>query len=365
MAKKTVESTDAVTVKKWQEEAHREMFAKSYWARFTGEATPTKSGSEAKDGLVYVKRDLEKGQGDETTITFIPKLRNRARKNDQKMEGYEEELKHYTDTQKLDLYRLAVRTNGPLDIKRPVFDLMKEHKHFLTYGGAEELDRQCFEALKSSPTRTFYIDTNGIVRNTTTFATAKAGITDAASKLDDFEIFAYLKAFAKNGGYNHTTSYREQNPIPPIMVNGEPFYVLLVSEDVAVSLRTSSAYEQANREARERSAKNPIFLGAEMVYNGVIVHTHEFIDLELDGGAGSDVPFSQCHFMGQGALTVRFGKRPYMTYGEFDYQKEKGHCWNAIWNVKKCKFQLDDTSNQFDYGSFSVLFSRLRVNDPA
>lgn len=361
-----IDSSDPAVVKLWSEDIFRETFIQSYFGKFMGaNQSAVMEGQTSYDSVVYVKTDLEKGDGDEVTMEFIPRIIGDGVKNDEVLEGKEVALKVFTDKLTLDLYRQAIKDKGPLHRKRVPFDVANENRVFLEQWGAEKLDKECFAALRSSPTRVFYEDSSGDIKNVTSLATAQAGLDNVQSRLNSFRIFAHMKAFAKRGGYDSATGERLQNPIKPIMVNGKPYYVLLVSDDVLVDLRTSAEYEQANREAEKRSSENPIFTGAEIVYNGVVVHAHEQVPIALDGGTPAALPWSHCHFLGQGALAVAFGMRPYYTEDEFDYKKDKGIAWNCIFTVKKPVFKLKSSGNNFDYGCFSVAFTRDRINDPA
>lgn len=364
MAKTRIEPSDAVTVEHWEEKVFRESFKNSYFlSRFAGPKLENgfKNNSTLMDSVVTLKRQLESSQGDKITFTFLPKLTGTGVTGTQKLEGNEERLINSTDDLTLQLYRHGVRDRGALDRKRPVFNMDKESEYFLQSWMSEKIDELCFEALRSSPSRFFYLDSSGVPQTTTTEATAKSALNASGSTLDDFKIFAFLKAFAKNGGAD-ASGNRLQNPIKPIKHKGQDYYVLLVSEDVAYDLRTSSAYEQANREARERSSENPLFTGAEMIFNGVVVHTHENVPLATDGG-GASVPWSHCHFLGQGALAFAFGQRPKVSKQNFDYDNEHGYGISMIAKAKKCQFSLTEGGTAYDHGSFSVYLARTKVND--
>lgn len=355
MAKSRVESSDAVTVKAWEEKLFREAVKDSYFAKFMGANLDSgfKNKSALVDSVVYVKTNLLATQGDDITFTFIPKLTGAGVTGTQKLEGNEERLINSTDNVTLELYRHGVRDRGALDRKRPVYDMDKESEMVLRNWMSEKIDELCFDELVSSPSRFFYMNSSGTVLNTTTEATALTALHATGSLLNTFDIFAPLKAFAKIGGRD-SSGNRVQNPIKPLRIKGQDYYILLVSEDVAVDLRTSSEYQQANREARERSSDNPIFTGAEMVYNGIVVHTHENVGSATTAGS---VNYSKCSFLGQGALAWAWGQRPTITKQNFDYDNEHGYGISMIAKAKKCQFAITEGGTAYDHGSFAVYLS--------
>lgn len=77
--------------------------------------------------------------------------------------------------------------------------------------------------------------------------------------------------------------------IRPIMVNDDnPMFVFFVDSYGHRDLFNDSTIQQANREARNRGLDNPIFTGADLVYDNVIIKKIPDIDKFIDGG--SNVP---------------------------------------------------------------------------
>ena len=63
--------------------------------------------------------------------------------------------------------------------------------------------------------------------------------------------------------------------IKPVKIGSEDYYVLGLSVADARVWRNSAEYQLAQREANERSAKNPIFTGALGIYENVIIMKHQ------------------------------------------------------------------------------------------
>lgn len=343
MAKTAFTTNSAETRKKWNEKLYRDWMKEAYFPRFFG---------SEMDGLVLEKTDFLKEQGDEITFTLIHRLTGSGVTEGITLEGNEEALDPTSFSITLEENAHAVRDRGPLDRQRPGFSIDEKSDKAIRVWGAEKIDEKCFTAMDLSPSVIFYTTANSTVYNaTSTLATAKAAID--SNEVITLNLISFLKAYAKTGGN------RAQTPIKPVMVGGKPYWIMLTHPDSMFDLKTSSAWQQANREARERASENPIFTGAVGVWDGVVIHEHENITVGADAGAGGDVAYCQAHFMGMGALAVAWGKRPFVVAEEFDYKREHGFGLDMIFAAKKPQFDYSGTTK--DYGTFMVMLARTNV----
>jgi N4-gp56 family major capsid protein len=62
--------------------------------------------------------------------------------------------------------------------------------------------------------------------------------------------------------------------VRPIMVNGKPHYILVVHPYAMRDLRADSTWLAAQEYAGIRGNENPLFSGAEGMWDGVIIHSH-------------------------------------------------------------------------------------------
>lgn len=75
--------------------------------------------------------------------------------------------------------------------------------------------------------------------------------------------------------------------IRPIMVkDDEPWFVLFVGKYAFRDLQTDSAILAANRDARTRGLDNPIFTGADLLYDGIIIKKVPDLDKFIDNTSG-------------------------------------------------------------------------------
>ncbi len=340
MAKTAYTTSDNLTKKLWDEQLFRDQRKESYFNRFM---------ANNQNALVHTKEQLTKSKGDNITFGIRMRLAGAGVTSGYTLEGNEEKLTTYDFNVSLEEYAHAVRDKGPLDRTRPMYNIDDESRNALQDWGAEKIDQLCFDAIVASPTRVFYRTSGGNL-TTATAATAKAALTTANGKIDPTMI-QFAKTWAKTGGN------RTQTPLRPIRVNGKNYFVLLVHPDVNYDLKTNSTWTQANREARERSTENPIFSGADAIWDGVVVHEHENIPIAADAGSGSDVPWAKCVMMGAQSLVWADGMRPKLVGEEFDYGREHGFAWCMMCGVAKPVF------NSKDYGSVAVYVARTQISD--
>lgn len=336
---KTTYATGASEVRKvWSEKLYRDSRKESYFERFMGTSA---------ESLVQVKNELQAEKGDRITFTLRMRLAGAGVTSGTLLEGNEEKLSTYTYNLTLEQYRHAVRDDGAMSRKRVAFDLDKEHEDALRVWGSEKIDSLCFTALQASPTKVFY-HTTAAGYTAASAATAKAALVLAESKLD-LTLISIMKAWAKTGGG------RTYVPIRPVMVDGEPWYILLTHPDALYDLKATSAWQQAAREAEVRGDSNPLFKGSKAVWDGVIVHEHENITTGADGG-GSTVTWCGAYLMGAQALAFGWGRRPELVYEEFDYKNEHGYGFDMIMSTAKPVF------NSLDYGSVAAYVARTNVS---
>jgi N4-gp56 family major capsid protein len=300
------------TVKRWAARLWIELPREIYFGKFMRE--------DDMNTLIEVKRDLEGQPGDKVTFTLLQKLAAAAVTGDSTLEGSEEAMAFYSDSVTLDQNRNAVRLAGRMSERRTAFNQRDSAKTLLKTWLAETIDNAVFTGMDLSPTTVLFGGS----------ATSEATI-DSTSKiapqLVDRGIAKAKKITPK---------------IWPVRVNGRDFYITLMHTDVAYDLRQDGTWNQAQREANERSPDNPIFSGALAFYNGAILHEHEKIPIFTNGGAGGNQPGAHNFFMGRQAGVFAWGAKPEWWEKEFDYGNKVGFAIGAIYAFKKAVFNAAD-----------------------
>lgn len=161
------------------------------------------------------------------------------------------------------------------------------------------------------------------------------------------------------------------SPIRPVMISGEPWFIIFVSRQQLRDLRAESAWLQAQREANLRGMTNPIFSGAEGVWDGVIVKVSDQIHRRTGDGTGTDratffdssadacasgITVHRALFCGAQACAMAWGKMPVWKEGFSDpphNTKWETHT-DFIYGVKKTVFASGAASANVEFGCIIV-----------
>lgn len=330
MAMTTIATGNALTKKLWEEKLFRDTVKESYWSRFM---------AENSNAAVNVKTALTKTKGDKITFGIRMRLGGDGVTGNQTLEGNERDLTTYDFSLTLERYRQAVKDDGALTRQRVAFSLPDESRQALLDWGSEKIDKLCFTAVELSPTKAFYGGT----------ATSTATLT-ASDKLTP-QLLSKAATWALTGGN------RTQTPLRPIKVDGKNYLVCVVHNDVSYDLEFDSTFLQARREAEVRGKENPIFSGAYMIWNGIVVHKHENCSISTTYGASSNVAGALCTMFGAQALCWAWGQRPDLVEEWFDFQEKQAFAWRMTAKVGKPVF------NSLDYGSVAIYVARTQISD--
>jgi N4-gp56 family major capsid protein len=339
MAINSFATNDALTKKAWDEKLFRDVVKESYFSKFM---------SEKGDNLIHVKTQLERSQGD--NVTFALRMRGEFEgvTGSTRLEGNENSLTFYSDSVSLELYRIGVRVDNKLDAKRVMFSIEDEAKEALKESGTNKIEKLAFDAILADATINCYQTSATNFLQTATPGTAKAAL-HATNSLITPAFLSALKTYAKTGGG------RDFVPLRPIKIGGKDYYVLLVHPDVVYDLKQNAVLQGAWENARERSMDNPLFRDAEVVWDGVVVHSNERVTIGTDGG-GASVAFCKGVLMGAQSLIWAWGQRPQTVTETFDYKREIGYGWDMMAGVSKPQF------NSQDFGSIGVYCARTNVS---
>ncbi len=358
----------ALRKKVWVEELFRDVAVNNYFvprmaAAYTEnmekgilEAERFRDGSP--NDVLFIKQDLKAQgatrhrKGDQITFGLIPRIdpkTNRGMVGGDSLAGQAIAPVDYSHTSTLQRYIQLVAAGEPLQWHKASFNIPTESRALLQTWGIETINLLCFEALAASPTQTFYLQ-SGTIKRTATYATAKNAIT-ATDKINPDFIW-FLNTWAKTGGD------RTIIPLRPINVDGKGYLVLLTYPDCLHDWKKDSTVLQAQREAEVRGSENPIFKGARYIFDGIVIHEHEFVTHGTDGGAGS-VAYSMGHLLGASSLVMSMGEDPTIEGPYENKGEELEYKFAMTLKVEKPVF------NSQDYGSIAICLARTNIANMA
>jgi N4-gp56 family major capsid protein len=313
MARTAILPTDPAAVKLWSAQVAIDAKKKSFSEKMTG-------GEESALPIV-IKTELESGAGDEVTTTLIAKLRGKPIEGDEKGQGREKKLSHYTHKMRIDKHRQLVNVGDVMAQKRVRHDIAKQCKARLSDYMAEVKDEQFF--MTAAGTRGIGDEIEHYEVGYAGFPNAfvapdaahllygagqtKATLTDKlTTNVIDHALVRAKKMFAVEGS--------KGSKMVPINVDGEKSFAVVTGPEGMYDLRREVGdagwltLEKAK--AAAVGAKSPIFQGGDAYYNGCLITEHETcIKPAADYGATTDKTAMRSLFLGAHAVAVAYGMR--------------------------------------------------------
>ncbi len=117
---------------------------------------------------------------------------------------------------------------------------------------------------------------------------------------------------------------------------------------------------QANREARLRGKKNPLFAGADYVWDNIAIYEVEDIPV-ITGAGAAGIDVAGCYLCGRQAIGQAVAMRWQTKEEEFDYGDKQGVAVRTIYEIEKMIFGSGsgDTDDLKDHGVFTGFFSAV------
>lgn len=347
-----------LTVQQWDERYFREYLNANWFKQFMG------TGSSK---MIQVKEDLTKKPGDAVTFTLVNKLTGTAKDATQDLEGAEEDVNLRSFLVRVREYSHAVKMSK-FEAQKTAIDLRQAHKDVLMDWNME-LDRNnIIEAMMSingvpfasaTPTQRndWLVDNTdrvlfGRLRSNASsgvHATALATIDNTDDKLTP-DAISLMKRIA-NAANPKIRPFKVRTSI------GESDAYVLFAHPLHIrDLSLNSTFVAANREARNRGIDNPLFNGADYMWENVAIYTIEDIPTVTSG-----VQVAPAFLCGAQALGMAWAMRPQTVEEDFDYQRKVGLAVKQWYKVEKLRFGTGpaDTDDYKDNGLVTGWFAAV------
>jgi len=325
------------------------------------------------NNIIQIHTDLMKNQGDSKTIGLTAKLNKTGGvTGDSELEGNEQRISAYSESILIDQWRDAVRLTGKLDEQKNAYNMRTDAKSKLTILLQEWIEQQFFLKL-GGVNNTSLTDINGDTVGT--FATW-SNTPDFIPNADEAAGTGIRYLCANASGTTQLTSTDKMTPqlitraklkaqlaspkIQPLRIDGKNYYVMFVHPWQAEDLRQNATFAQAMREADVRGKENRIFTGALGIWQGVVLHEHEYVpylDVSVAGNSfrgaavGTDcaVDCFRALLCGRQAGIMLEANNPDKWVEEtFDYKNQVGFSTGLIAGIQKTMF------NSKEYGVIAV-----------
>lgn len=349
-----------LTVQQWDEKYFTEYLNSNWFKQFMG------TGSSK---MIQLKEDLTKKPGDSVTFTLVNRLTGTAKDSNEALEGAEEAADLRSFQLRVREYAHAVKFKK-FEAQKTAIDLRQAHRDILMDWNME-LDRDNIISAMGS--------INGTAYASASEASKDAWLADNADRV----LFGALKS--NNSANDHSASLanidttndkltpdaialmkrmaKTASPkIKPIRaktsIGSSEGYVLFAPSQMVRDLGSNSTFVQANREARNRGMDNPLFTGADYVWENVYIY--EIEDIPSLGAVGaSSAVVRPCYLCGAQALGMAWAKRPETVEEMFDYKRAVGIGITQWYKVDKMRFGSGetDTADTKDHGVVTGYFA--------
>ena len=330
MSVTTVSTNDSSTKKLWAEKFFRKI----------GFATITQTLMGEDNAPIAVKRELQKGEGDRVRFHILNEMGGEFIDGTSNLEGQEQKLSWGYQNITLEEKKIGVRTRKGIDEKRTIFPIPKIAEERLRLRVAKNLDRYWFKKMYSGTlTKTLYA---GAATSTATLAATDTLTHQLCSKAK----------WGALSGWQAADDTVAQEPLKPVMVDGEEHLILLVHPYAVYDLSQSAAYQQMLREAAERGKSNPLFRGAgTIVLDNVIVKTSNYVKIQQNAAG---VWYCRGLLLGQMASCWAWGELLEIVNKAFGYREEEGWGAKLIFDTVRTTFTDSTSGTTQDYGCAEV-----------
>jgi len=310
----------------WSTKLFYQAEKRTFWHRF--------EGGEGSGSPIVRKDDLETEAGDTIKLDIALAFTGAGAAGDTALlEGNEEKVVMRQAVITVDSLQHAARWSKKAKILIN-HNMRSTGLNLLTKWLAGKLDDQVWNEF-SGGTGATILEANlptsmkWFAGSATSIATVADSDTAGRLKLNDV---SDIKAFAV-----------ANNMIEPLEMGdsdtGEEVYGLALHTYAALALKKDSQYQQANREARERSRDNPLFRGALGFWDGVILYQSPRVRTANDGlGA---ITVARNVFFGSQALARSYAFYPDWTEQYFSYGQEQGIATFTIVGKRLVTFDLN------------------------
>lgn len=357
MAVTTYGVNDTLTAKVWARDLNREVTKGLEIAPLIG---------VGPNSIIQQKTELKSG-GDRVTVGLRMQLRGSGQTEGSILQGNEEALTTYSDNLLINELVHAVRSKGEdsIDQQRVLFDLRDEGKMAMADWWSERLSLSFFiQACGYTGSSILY---RGVTTNVDTRYTGlNAAIAPSSGRVsypptlttDQAVNAATTATFTFDTVVKAKEKAMTANPkIRPVMVNGQPKYVMYIHPyqlvDLQLEAQASGSISWADVQLAAITggeiSGNPIYTGAAGEYNGVVLRVNEDVTTGVHSTTGAEqTSVRRSVLLGAQALlygtSSKFSKdTPYKwVEEEFDYGRELGISAQGLFGIKKAVFNSQD-----------------------
>lgn len=358
MALTDFSSLTAAQKKVWSNKVWREGRDQAFWfvngfmGRDTGDATKP---------VHYVTELTSTERGDKCVMQIVLDLVNDGVVGDNELEGNEENLVNDDITITVDQLRHGVKSKGKMSEQKTVIRFREQAQDKLAFWLADTMDELGF--LTASGVA-YTKKTNGATRSLASQLPSLAFAADVSAPTTNRVIYVGATSTATLSTDDTITwdvildanARAKRKRIKPIRINGQSFYAVILSPEQLRDLKKTADYKNAVARAAPRGNDNPLFKGAVVVVDGIMLFESNKVYNTLGlasgskWGAASTVDGAQALLLGAQALGfARIGEAAWEESDNTDYRNKQGVGYGRIIGFIKPHFTalVDNADEDF------------------
>lgn len=337
-----------LTAQQWDDRFFKEYVRENRFAPYMGTDV---------NAVIQMQEDLSKKKGDRITFALVNKIGATAVTGTGTLEGNEQAMGSRSHLLTIDKRRTGVRI-AEMSEQKSAIDLRNAAKSML-------------KSWAVSDTRTLIIKALNSLRSGTTISTWSTGAElqalgatlHDAWQVDNADriLFGAYGPHANDFSAGHTAldasgdkmtaavlttakimAQTASPNITPIRTKDDEewFVAFLHPLQIRDLVLSDSTFQAAQREARERGKENPLFRGADYVWDGIIIRSIPEIPLVAGASVtgGSSVQTAAGLLCGAQALGYGLAKRWKSVTETFDYGDKQGVAIEQIYGIEKLCF---------------------------
>lgn len=265
--------------------------------------------SDMNSVIQKVTKLTETERGLECVMQLVQDLVGDGTVGDNKLEDQEEPLYNEAITIRIDQLRHGVRSKGDMAEQATVIRFRETAKGKLSFWIGDKLDELMFLTVSG---RAYTLKTDGTTRVASQLPNLSFA-ADVAAASTNRVMFAGTATSEGTLTANDKMSWATivaaktkaiRKKLRPIRDGGKGYYCIVISPEQERDLVLDPTYQTIVSRAGEKGSKNPLFMGALAVVQGVVIYTHNkvFNTLGLSSGsrwgAGSTLHGAQAMLLG-------------------------------------------------------------------
>jgi len=332
----------AMTPTQWSPLLHHEIQNRLFFKKHNlqGEDTGDSGTLNAEESGVAIiqKTELNKNPGDHIKIGLMRELGGAGVYGATALTDAEVALRIYDMDIYVDLWRQGTAYTGFLNSQRNPFKVALSNLQRLALVNwmAQLLDNQLFYAFYHGWSQHVIAAYGGATDTAHPNKLYAGGASNDAGLTSECVMNAEM--------LERLATYAADNNINQVNVNGDQYWVLVIHPYQLHNLRLDTTLREDFRSAGVRGKDNPIFSGADIIFNNLIVFTTKKIDAV--GSTGEDANKRKALLIGAHAMAQAIGRKPWPEdCDNTDFKLKAGKSINCIFGQARADFISDDSAS--------------------